>query len=202
MSRLLLLSGGLDSSALAAMVRPDHALVFDYGQVAADAEHRAAREVARELKVPLTHLRVPAGVVAAGLMSVGVDDTNVTVEGTAPEWWPFRNQLLITLAAAWGVTRGFGEVLLGTVATDGARHADGTAEFRAAIDRLLSLQEGGLRVSAPAADLTSDQLLTRSGIPEHVLAWTHSCHRANLPCANCPGCIKRSEVLRRAGLLQ
>lgn len=201
MSRLLLLSGGLDSTAVAAMVRPDHCLGIDYGQVAADAEHRAAREVARELDLQFTHVSVPAGAVAAGLMS-GDADTTSAVGATTPEWWPFRNQLLVTIAAAWGVTRGFRDVLLGTVASDGTRHTDGTAEFRSAIDQLLSLQEGGMHVSAPAADLTADELLTRSQVPEHVLAWTHSCHRANLPCANCPGCVKRSEALHRAGLLQ
>ncbi|MBB2924119.1 7-cyano-7-deazaguanine synthase [Cellulomonas cellasea] len=201
MSRLLLLSGGLDSTALAAMVRPEHCLGIDYGQVAADAEHRAAREVARELDLPFVHLNMPASALAAGLMSRDADTTSA-VGVTAPEWWPFRNQLLITIAAAWGVTRGFHEVLLGTVASDGTRHADGTAEFRIAIDQLLSLQEGGMHVSAPASGLTTDELLTRSQVPEHVLAWTHSCHRANLPCANCPGCVKRSESLHRAGLLQ
>ncbi|WP_158375174.1 7-cyano-7-deazaguanine synthase [Cellulosimicrobium cellulans] len=199
MSRLLLLSGGLDSTALAAMTRPEHCLGIDYGQVAAQAEHRAATQVAVELDLPFTHLHVPAGAVAAGLMSG--DTTFAAVDGVAPEWWPFRNQLLITLAAAWGVTRGFTEILLGTVASDGVRHADGTPEFRAAIDHLLRLQEGAMRVSAPAADLTTDELLTLSHVPESVLAWTHSCHRANLPCANCPGCVKRTTTLHRAGML-
>jgi 7-cyano-7-deazaguanine synthase len=198
---LLLLSGGLDSTAVAAMVRPDHCLSIDYGQLPANAEHRAARQVALELDLPFTHLHVAAGGVAAGLMSTDLHPSPA-VNGTAPEWWPFRNQLLVTLAAAWGVTRGFGEVLLGTVASDGARHADGTAGFRAAIDQLVSLQEGGMRVRAPAADLTADELLIRSGAAEHVLAWTHSCHRANLACANCPGCNKRAEALERAGLLR
>lgn len=201
MRSLLLLSGGLDSTAVAAMVRPEHCLGIDYGQLPADAEHRAARQVALELNLPFTHLHVPAGAVAAGLMSTKPLPSPM-LEGTAPEWWPFRNQLLITLAAAWGVTRGFGEILLGTVASDAARHADGTPEFRTAVDQLVSLQEGGMRVRAPAAGLTADELLIRSGVPEHVLAWTHSCHRANLACANCPGCIKRAEALQRARLLR
>lgn len=201
MMRILLLSGGLDSAALAAMVRPEQCLNFDYGQVAAEAEHRAARQVALELDSPFLHLSVPATPVAAGLMNPE-GCTAIGPGGTAREWWPFRNQLLVTLAAAWGVTRGFDEVLLGTVASDGARHADGTADFRAALDRLLVIQEGAMRVSAPAADLRTAQLIAQSGIPEHVLAWTHSCHQANLPCAACPGCLKRAEVLKEVGLLQ
>jgi 7-cyano-7-deazaguanine synthase len=201
MMRVLLLSGGLDSTAIAAMLRPERCLCIDYGQLAAKAEHQAAQQVAQELNLPFTHLHIPAGAVTAGIMSPS-GSVAPTLEGTAPEWWPFRNQLLITLAAAWGVTRGFDEILLGTVASDGARHADGTSEFRIAMNRLLSVQEGKLHVSAPAANFTTAELLIQSGVSERILSWTHSCHRANLPCANCPGCVKRAEALQVAGLLQ
>lgn len=200
MTTLLLLSGGLDSTAVAAMTRPDHCLTVDYGQIAADAERRAATQVAMELGLDSTAIRVQAGVVGAGLMAK--DPKTGIPDGIAPEWWPFRNQLLITLAAAWGVTRGVTTIMLGTVANDGARHRDGTEEFLDAVDALVSLQEGGIRIAAPAAHLSASELLRASEVPERVLAWTHSCHRANLPCTHCPGCIKRAETLHAADLLQ
>lgn len=200
MTTLLLLSGGLDSTAVAAMTRPDYCLTIDYGQIAAEAEQRAATQVARELELPAATIHVPAGAIGAGLMAK--DPQTGIPDGIAPEWWPFRNQLLITLGAAWGVTRGVTTILLGAVANDGARHRDGTEEFRAAIDALVSLQEGGIRVMAPAAHMNATDLLRASGVPESVLAWTHSCHRANLPCTRCPGCIKRAETLHEANLLQ
>ena len=40
MNTALLLSGGMDSIALAYWKRPDIALTIDYGQAAADAEER------------------------------------------------------------------------------------------------------------------------------------------------------------------
>lgn len=200
MTTLLLLSGGLDSTAVAAMTRPDHCLTIDYGHIAAEAEQRAATQVARELHLDATTIRVQAGAIGAGLMAK--DPQTGIPDGIAPEWWPFRNQLLITLAAAWGVTRGVTTIMLGTVANDSARHRDGTEEFRHAINALVSLQEGGIRVIAPAAHLSATELLRVSEVPERVLAWTHSCHRANLPCTHCPGCIKRAETLYAADLLQ
>lgn len=201
MSRLLLLSGGLDSTAVAAMTRPDQCLTIDYGQIAAQAEARAAKQVATLLGIPWSMITVPAGEVGAGLMA----GTSLEPQGlpdAAPEWWPFRNQLLITLAAAWGVTRGITVVEVGTVASDGARHLDGTSVFLEAIDRVVASQEGHIRVSAPAAKLEAVELLTTSPVTEDVLAWTHSCHRANLPCGACPGCTKRRETLAAVGLLQ
>jgi 7-cyano-7-deazaguanine synthase len=200
--KLLLLSGGLDSTAIAAMTRPDHCLNINYGQVAARAEERAARHIAGLLDLSFTAIQVPAGAVGSGLMTTGTDPVLPSVRTTAPEWWPFRNQLLITVAAAWGVVRGFTVVQVGTLATDGVRHADGTRAFLDAVDHLLALQEGHLRVEAPAATMTAVELLHASGVSEAVLGWTHSCHRADLPCANCPGCVKHAETLDAAGLLR
>ncbi|WP_020099416.1 7-cyano-7-deazaguanine synthase [Mycobacterium sp. 360MFTsu5.1] len=200
MKRLLLLSGGLDSAGVAAMVLPEHCLYVDYGQLPAMAEGRAARQIAAELGLPFDALSVSAAAVGGGLMAT--DAGGASPAGVSPEWWPFRNQLLITLAAAWGVQRGFEAVLVGTVASDGARHADGTSEFVAGMDALLALQEGGMRLRAPAAHLRAAELLSASRVSDAVIGWTHSCHRANLPCANCPGCVKHIEALREAGRLQ
>ncbi|MBA0045121.1 7-cyano-7-deazaguanine synthase [Mycobacteroides sp. LB1] len=200
MRTVLLISGGLDSAALTAWVRPDHCLYIDYGQRPAVAEGRAARQVATELEVPFDAVSVPAAVIGRGLMADTVHGSGP--DGVSPEWWPYRNQFLITIAAAWGVQRGFEAVLIGTVASDGARHADGRGEFLSGMDTVLRLQEGGVRLQAPASHLSAAELLAVSGISDAVIGWTHSCHRANLPCANCPGCVKHAEVLHRAGRLR
>lgn len=201
MKSILLLSGGLDSTSLGALVRPDHCLIVDYGQLASEAEVRAAQQVSLELGLPSSVIHVPAREIGAGLMA-GEKNDQVLKSNTTPEWWPFRNQLLVTLAAAWGVTRGYDKILLGTVASDGTRHADGTSQFRTALDALLRLQEGGVRLEAPAANMTAVELIQASGVSEKVLAWTHSCHRASLPCNECPGCIKRAQILEEAQLLR
>lgn len=199
MKRLLLLSGGLDSAAVAAMVRPEHCLYIDYGHLPTVAEHRAARQVAADLRLGFDAVTVDAGSIGSGLMSS--TEQGASPAGVSAEWWPYRNQLLVTVAAAWGVRRGFGEVLIGTVASDRTRHADGSTDFLATMDALLALQEGNLRLRAPAAHLDTTELLTASGITDAVIGWTHSCHRANLPCAMCPGCVKHAEVLHAAGRL-
>lgn len=201
MKRVMLMGGGLDSTAVAARLRPEHCLHIDYGQIPARAELRAAAQVAVELQLPFTRLTVDARQIGGGLMSadpIAEDDP----DDAAAEWWPFRNQLLITIAAAWGVRRGFDTVVVGTVASDGARHADGSHAFLDRIDGLLALQEGHLRVEAPAAALSAADLIAASGVTDNVLSWTHSCHRANFPCGHCPGCAKRSEVLGTLNRLQ
>ncbi|KRF21036.1 hydrolase [Nocardioides sp. Soil797] len=197
MSRVLLLSGGLDSTSVAAWQRPEHCLVIDYGQRAAAAERRAAAAVATDLDLPYTHITVNASAVSGGLMANQPHSV-----GETPEWWPYRNQFLITVAAGWAVLRAYDEILVGTVAGDGDRHADGTQTFYDAMTAVLQSQEGRLSVSAPAIHLAAPALIHESNVTDSTLGWTHSCHVDNLPCGRCPGCVKRAEVLARAERLQ
>jgi 7-cyano-7-deazaguanine synthase len=125
-----------------------------------------------------------------------------TASAPSPEWWPFRNQLILTLAAGWALLKGFDKLLIGTVKTDGDRHVDGRPEFLALISAVIRLQEGGLVVEAPAIALSSPALVQASGIPDSVLAWTHSCNVASFACGSCPGCTKRASVLRSIGRLE
>lgn len=194
---LLLLSGGLDSTALAALHRPDLCLVIDYGQRSAEAETRAATAVCRALSLRLRTITLKLPGLGGGLLL----NDDLLADAPSPEWWPYRNQLLVTVAASVALQERLRTVLIGTVASDGERHADGTPEFISALDHLLRLQEGGLRVRAPALGETTMQLLRRSNLGPEVLGWTVSCHRANYPCGTCPGCWKRTTSLTQLGIL-
>ncbi len=116
-----------------------------------------------------------------------------------PEWWPFRNQMLITLAAMRGIALDVTRLLIGTVKSDSS-HADGRREFIAAMDDVLKLQEGGLRLEAPAIDLTAVELIRTSAIPREILAWAHSCHVAEYACGVCRGCHKHYETYEALGV--
>ena len=192
--RLLLLSGGLDSTGLAAWLRPDSTLTIDYGQVSALGEERAARSIAKHLDLNWHHLRVDCSPLGSGLLA----GTDPDPHAPAPEWWPFRNQLLATLAAAWALPRGFKSIMLGTVATD-SQHLDGTQRFYDQLDQLVAFQEGSIRVQVPALDLTTTELLGRVDLGSGLLGFTHSCHRSSIACGVCPGCVKRAAVLDQLG---
>jgi 7-cyano-7-deazaguanine synthase len=194
--RVLLLSGGLDSTALAAWLQPEAALWIDYGQRPAAGERRAAQAVAAQLDLPLHAVTVDAGAVGLGLLTRDPERDPGARGVPSPEWWPFRNQLLVTIAAAWAWPRNYRQLLVGSVSTDADRHADGTAVFFQALGQLLAVQEGGLTVQAPAVAMTTEELVTASGAPDSLLAWAHSCHVSNLACGACPGCVKHERVLR------
>lgn len=191
----LLLSGGMDSVAVAWWKRPQVAFTVDYGQNAAQAEKTAAAQVCRELGIEHHVIQVDCRSLGAGDMSGSA--ANPVAQTT--EWWPYRNQLLVTLACMRAVSCGVNMLYLGTVQGDGSRHQDGLPEFFQRMDGLVAFQEGGLRVQAPAIRFTTAQLIRQSGVPPGLLAWSHSCHRGNVACGDCPGCSKHFSTYDELG---
>jgi 7-cyano-7-deazaguanine synthase len=125
--------------------------------------------------------------------------------GTSPisqapvtEWWPNRNQLIITLGAAAAIQEGITCLAIGAVATD-TSHADGRREFFDAMNTLLQMQEGGVALEAPALEDTTVSLCRRVSVPFEVLAWAHSCHVSEFACGQCRGCCKHRTSMRELG---
>jgi len=187
--RALLLSGGMDSISLAHWVRPEIAITIDYGQAPAEAEIRAAAQVTCELRMRHDVIRVDCAALGSGDMA----NAKALAMAPVPEWWPYRNQLLVTLAGMRALALGADTLLVGSVASD-ASHADGRPPFYDLLNQLMMFQEGGLRVEAPALALSTVELVRRSGIPRALLAWAHSCHVGSLACGGCRGCVKHFEV--------
>lgn len=194
MSDLLLLSGGIDSTAIAAWLQPAVCLTVDYGQRSATAEIRASEQVCKDLCLHHEVLTARIADLGAGDMS-GETTSSHSVHS---EFWPFRNQYLITLGAMLAIKQGCERVLIGTVVTD-QRHLDGSQQFIETLDRVLAVQEGAVRLIAPASSLTSAELVRMSKIAPATLGWAHSCHIGDLACGQCRGCQKHSEVMVELG---
>lgn len=195
MSVGLLLSGGVDSSALAFWKRPSILFTVDYSQLPALAEITAAKSIATHLGIPHEIIRIDCSSLGSGDLS---GKPSLAVAHT-PEWWPYRNQLLVTLCAVRALEHGVQELLVGTVQSD-AVHGDGTRAFFSHLDATLACQEGALRVSAPALSMTSLDLIAAAGIPLEMLAITHSCHTGCLACGRCRGCQRRFAAFQALGL--
>ena len=195
MSSLLLLSGGIDSICLASQHRPKVCFTVDYGQCAAQAEINSAKEVCKSLGLRHIHQKVKIGFLGSGQMA-GQSNSPVSPNS---EFWPFRNQFLVTLAGMLALKEECTQVMIASVSSD-QRHVDGSSTFRSLLHQLLSLQEGNLSLVAPAAEMTSEMLVRASGITFDVLAWAHSCHTGNTACGRCPGCLRHSQVMQSVGL--
>lgn len=191
----LLLSGGMDSLAIAWWKRPELAITLDYGQRAAEAEKLASAQVCKELGIRHEIISVDCGSLGSGDMA----GTPPDAAAHTSDWWPYRNQLLITLASMQAISRNVRTLYIGTVRSDGENHLDGTLKFVQKMDELMAYQEGHLRLVAPAISLSTVELIHLAAVPPGLLAWSHSCHKANIACGNCRGCNKYIETYRELG---
>lgn len=186
----LLLSGGMDSIALLYWKRPDIALTIDYGQKCAEAEIRSSQYACKHLNIDHHILRIDGSALGSGDMS------NEKPHPLAPQtdWWPYRNQFLITIAAMKLIKDGVTNILIGSVKTD-EQFKDGTKKFIQLINELISFQEGNITIEAPASDMSTSELILKAQIPMSLLYCAHSCHTGNVACGQCRGCQKYMYVI-------
>lgn len=205
----LLLSGGLDSSTLAAWIAEHHpgevveAYTFLYGQKHA-VELEAARAVAAafEMKhhvIELPPIRGSALTDGQTPLPVGRDLASAT--GVAPSYVPARNLLFLAQMAALRDAHGPAVLWLGVHHDDHTGYPDCRAEFVEAADQAVRLgTQHGLRVRAPFVHWAKADIIRWGlghGVPYQL---THSCYQGRRPaCGVCDTCQARLQAFAAAG---
>jgi 7-cyano-7-deazaguanine synthase len=211
----VLFSGGLDSTtALAwALGRYDRttALTFDYGQ-----RHRVevamARRAARRLGVPHVVLRVDLRAVGGSALTDPSRPLPRSARAGRPgagppaTYVPFRNGVLLALAAAWAEARGVRDLVCGVHAADSPDYPDTRPEFVRAMERAINAGTraayGGprMRVLAPFAGMDKAAIIRRGLALGVDFAYTVSCYAGReVPCRTCPSCRLRARAWKDAG---
>ncbi|UCS93950.1 7-cyano-7-deazaguanine synthase [Echinicola marina] len=193
--KVVLLSGGIDSICLTYGIRPDIAYTIDYGQTVAEREIYVSKFICGELGIEHKVINVDCRNLGTGTLA---NSENLSLS-PSEEWWPYRNQLLVTLACMQGIKDSVNEMYLASVKSDNF-HRDGTKEFYNHMDKLVSYQEGEISINCPTLDLYSHELAHRYNVPLELLSIAHSCHLSNLACGKCSGCIKQLKVRYELGI--
>jgi 7-cyano-7-deazaguanine synthase len=189
MKKAVLLSGGVDSICLVYGIKPDLAYTIDYGQNVAEREIYVSNYICNILNIEHRIIKVDCKHLGSGsLANAESDDIS-----PSKEWWPFRNQLLITIASMQAVKDSVKEIYLASVKSDNF-HKDGTKNFYDLINNLLLYQEGEIKVICPTIEYFSHELVEKYNVPIKLITMAHSCHISNLACGKCSGCVKQLRV--------
>ncbi len=213
---VVLLSGGLDSTTVAAMAKASgkelYALSFDYGQ-RHDKELECAKAVAESLGV-VRHevLRLPLGALGGSALT----DAAIDVPDAPPAdaigtdipvtYVPARNTVFIAFALAYAEVVDAQEIHLGVNAMDYSGYPDCRPEYIAAYQHVADLAtkqgvEGhGPKLVTPLIDMSKADIV-RAGLeadaPLH-LSW--SCYRGGEEaCGTCESCTLRLKGFEAAG---
>jgi 7-cyano-7-deazaguanine synthase len=211
---VILLSGGLDSATLVAMVRAQgyscYTLCFDYGQ-RHRAELHAAERVARDLGV-VEHKVIGLnlnGIGGSALTDSSIDVPEAPSEGIPLTYVPARNTVFLSLALCWAEVLKARDIFIGVNALDYNGYPDCRPEYVEAFERMANLAtkagvEGqGLRIQAPLQNMSKADIV-KAGVGLGVdYALTVSCYQADdsgRACGKCDACRLRAEGFKNAAI--
>jgi 7-cyano-7-deazaguanine synthase len=211
---VILLSGGLDSATLVAMVRAEgyscYTMSFDYGQ-RHRAELEASVRVAQDLGV-VEHKVIGLnldGMGGSALTDSAIDVPEGPTQGIPVTYVPARNTVFLSLALGWAEVLNARDIFIGVNALDYNGYPDCRPEYVESFERMANLAtkagvEGqGFRIQAPLQNL-SKAAIVKVGVGLGVdYSLTVSCYQADddgRACGKCDSCRLRAEGFQMAGI--
>jgi 7-cyano-7-deazaguanine synthase len=216
---VVLLSGGMDSTTVAAMARSRgfdvHALTFRYGQ-RHQAEVDAARRVAERLgirrhEVLDIDLRAFGGSALTGDLEVPKDTPIEEIGQRIPSTYvPARNTIFLAFALGWSEVLGASDIFLGANALDYSGYPDCRPEFIQAFQTMANLatragveQGRRLTIHTPLIALSKREIIEQGVALGVDYGITRTCYDPSpdgAACGRCDACLLRLKGFREAGL--
>ena len=203
MKALLVYSGGLDSTTLLHEYRDSIvlAVTFDYGSTHNAREIACARENCKLLGI--RHMVIPLGFIGqyfkSDLLLGGgeIPEGSYAEENMKSTVVPFRNGIMLSVAAGLAESYGLDTVLLANHSGDHAIYPDCRPEFVEAMDAAVKAGTyEGIRVVSPYCDITKRDIALRGKAIGLDYSLTYSCYKGGEKhCGKCGTCTERKEAL-------
>ncbi len=216
---VVLLSGGLDSATVVAMVKDQgfnvYALSFSYGQ-RHSVELTAAKNIAqnlsaREHKTATLDLRIFGGSALTGDIEVPKDRAENDMAGDIPVTYvPARNTIFLSFALAYAETVGAKDIFIGVNALDYSGYPDCRPDYIAAFENMANLATKAgvtdvarIKIQTPLIDMTKAEII-QVGISLGVdYGKTISCYDPDTQgkaCGHCDSCLLRKKGFAQANV--
>ena len=210
MKVVVLLSGGMDSVTAFHEARRNHEVVaglsFDYG----------ARHHARELPMAAWHCAqagVPHTVAPLGFVAEEFTSDLLKSGGEIPEGHyaeesmkrtvvPFRNGIMLAIAAGFAESRGAGAVLIAAHSGDHAIYPDCRESFLGPMaEAIRAGTYAGIRLLRPFVAMDKTAIARRGAELGVDFSKTWSCYKGgDIHCGACGTCVERREAFLLAGI--
>lgn len=203
---IIILSGGIDSVTLLYDYRERIALAvtFDYGSNHNQKEIPMARYHCERLGIK--HIVIPLGFMKDHFTSSLLSGAESIPEGNYDEAnmrstvVPFRNGIMLSIAAGLAETNGMKYIMMANHAGDHTIYPDCRPEF---VDALSAAVKAGTytetEVFAPYTNITKTDIVRRGLLLGIDYDKTWSCYKGGeQPCGKCGTCREREEALEQA----
>lgn len=205
---IIVLSGGLDSTTMLYEYRDSIALAlsFDYGSNHNARELAFARLHCERLGIP--HIIIPLDFIHQYFRSSLLEGADAIPEGNYNDdnmrstVVPFRNGIMLAIAAGMAETRGLTRIMMANHAGDHAIYPDCRQSFVDAMNQ--AIQAGtyeGITLFTPYTNLTKADIARHGKALGIDYSETWSCYKGGEKhCGKCGTCTERREALREAGI--
>ncbi len=206
---VIVLSGGMDSTTLLHERKDQIALAvtFDYGSKHNAREIECARKNCEMLGIE--HIVIPLefmGKYFKSSLLIGgeeIPEGHYADENMKSTVVPFRNGIMLSIAAGLAESRGLKKVMLANHGGDHAIYPDCRPGFVDAMSE--AIKQGtydGITIDAPYTNITKSDIARigkRIGVDYNL---TYSCYKGGEKhCGKCGTCVERMEALRDAGII-
>ena len=205
---LIVLSGGMDSVTLLYEYQDSLALAvsFDYGSKHNARELPYARLHCERLGIE--HLTIPLSFIGQYFRSALLEGGGAIPKGSYDEEnmaatvVPFRNGIMLSIAAGLAESRGLTKVYLANHFGDHAIYPDCRSSFiRPMHEAILQGTSNAVEVTAPYTDISKGDIARHGKLLGINYAETWSCYEGgDLQCGSCATCIERREAMQEAGI--
>lgn len=205
---VIIVSGGMDSTTLLYDMkeRIGLAISFDYGSNHNPNEIPFARLHCERLDIP--HITISMDFVSkyfkSSLLSgaEAIPEGHYTAESMKSTVVPFRNGIMLSIAAGIAESNGLKYVMLASHGGDHAIYPDCRSEFTAAMSEATRLgTDAGIEVISPYNNITKAEIAAKGKVLGIDYTETWSCYKGGeTHCGRCGTCVERKEALAAAGI--
>jgi len=203
---IVVLSGGMDSAVLMAQAlnlgKKVAAISFDYGSKHNSRELPMAKGLCQNYKVEHKIICLPFinELFSSSLLQTGgkIPEGTYDSDNMKSTVVPFRNGIMLSIAAGYAESVGATEVLLGSHAGDHFIYPDCRPEFNQAFAHAVDLGTGGkVKINFPFSQIDKRNIgdMGRKLGLDFTRTWT--CYKGDdLHCGTCGACDERKYALR------
>lgn len=209
-SALVVCSGGLDSTVALYKTKREYRRVevvtFKYGQNHATRENAAVRRICAALDIPLTviDLSFIGRHFASSLLrgASAIPEGHYAAKTMASTVVPFRNGIMLSVAAGLAESKGLTNIVLGNHAGDHFIYPDCRPEFIAGMSEAIKAGTAKhIRVVSPFCEMTKADVVAVGAGLDVPFEETYSCYKGGKRhCGKCGTCVERKEAFKDAGV--
>lgn len=199
MSIVTLVSGGLDSTLMAVLIKEEgvkqYPLFINYGQLCKHAEWKACLAVHQKFDLPKPKLMDIKGF--GKLISSGLTDPKVRLNEDA--FLPGRNLLFLLVGASYAYQTNSNAIAIGLLNEKYHLFPDQTENFIKKAESILNVaMEHRVKVLTPLMQFSKKDVMILSRVKN--IKKTYSCHAgANPPCGRCVSCLEVVNIPKKEG---